>query len=294
MIIDAHQHVWDLDRVRYDWLGPHLSLINKTFTQDDAQAELRTAGIDGVVLVQAADNAEDTDYMVEVARDHPEVLGVVGYLPLEDPDRTAAGIERFATDPLLVGIRNLIHDRPDPDFLIRPEVIESLGLLAEAGLAFDVVSVLPRHLEHVPVLAERHPSLRLIIDHLSKPPLGSADQEPFGSADSRRWHDLIARAAEHPRVYAKLSGLYPGTDPDSWTTESIRPFVEHAIESFGPARLMYGGDWPVSITAGGYQRVWQGLQPIFAGLGDNDRVRVLSGTAIDVYRIDPVRLAALT
>ncbi len=136
MIIDAHQHVWDLDRVRYDWLGPHLPLINKTFTQEDAEVELAAAGIDGVVLVQAADNAEDTDYLLEVAGDHAEVLAVVGYLPLEDPDRTAAGIERFAADPLVVGIRNLIHDREDPDFLIRPEVIESLGLLADgrAGL----------------------------------------------------------------------------------------------------------------------------------------------------------------
>ena len=141
-------------------------------------------------------------------------------------------------------------------------MIESLGLLADAGLAFDVVSVLPRHLEHVPVLAERHPSLRLIIDHLSKPPIGSVDHEP--------WHSLIARAAEHPHVYAKLSGLYPGEDPEGWTTESIKPFVDHAVESFGPGRLMYGGDWPVSITAGGYQRVWQGLQPIFAALGDSD------------------------
>ena len=285
MIIDAHQHIWDLERARYDWLGPDLPLINRTFTQDDAAGELRAAGIDGVVLVQAADNAEDTASMLETAGDHAEVVAVVGYLPLEDPERTATGIERFAADPLLVGVRNLIHDRADPDFLIRPEVIESLGLLADAGLAFDVVSVLPRHLEHVPVLAERHPTLRLVIDHLSKPPIGSADHEP--------WRSLISRAAEHPNVSAKVSGLYPGTDPERWTTESIRPFVDHALETFGPARLMYGGDWPVSITAGGYQRVWQDLQPIFAALGDNERTRLLSDTAIDTYRIDPVRLAAL-
>src|SRR5690606_12894074 len=139
--------------------------------------------------------------------------------------------------------------------------------------------------EHVPVLAERYPSLRLIIDHLSKPPIGSDDHEP--------WAGLIARAAEHPNVYAKVSGLYPGTDPENWSTSSIRPFVEHALEVFGPSRLMYGGDWPVSVTAGGYQRVWQGLWPIFAGLPAAARDRILSGTAIEVYRIDPARLAAL-
>jgi len=285
MIIDAHQHIWDLDRARYDWLGPHLPSINKTITQEDARPELLAAGIDGTVLVQAADNAEDTEYMLATARDHAEVVAVVGYVPLEDPRRVEAELDRLAGDPVLVGIRNLIHDREDPDFLIRPEVVTSLGLLADAGLSYDVVSVLPRHLEHVPVLAERYPSLRLIIDHLSKPPIGSDDHEP--------WAGLIARAAEHPNVYAKVSGLYPGTDPENWSTSSIRPFVEHALEVFGPSRLMYGGDWPVSVTAGGYQRVWQGLWPIFAGLPAAARDRILSGTAIEVYRIDPARLAAL-
>ncbi|HLT60110.1 MAG TPA: amidohydrolase family protein [Microlunatus sp.] len=285
MIIDAHQHIWDLDRARYDRLGPHLPSINKTITQEDARPELLAAGIDGTVLVQAADNAEDTEYMLATARDHAEVVAVVGYVPLEDPRRVEAELDRLAGDPVLVGIRNLIHDREDPDFLIRPEVVTSLGLLADAGLSYDVVSVLPRHLEHVPVLAERYPSLRLIIDHLSKPPIGSDDHEP--------WAGLIARAAEHPNVYAKVSGLYPGTDPENWSTSSIRPFVEHALEVFGPSRLMYGGDWPVSVTAGGYQRVWQGLWPIFAGLPAAARDRILSGTAIEVYRIDPARLAAL-
>lgn len=291
MIIDAHQHIWDLDRVRYDWLGPEAGPIFRTFTQEDANAELKEAGVDGSVLVQAADNAEDTEFMLEAARDHREVVAVVGYLPLEHPDRVAAGIERLAGDPLLVGIRNLIHDREDPDFLILPEVVESLGMLARAGLAYDVVAVLPRHLEHVSTLAERHPDLRLIIDHLSKPPID--DHGPFGPAEDGRWTELITRAAEHPNVFAKLSGLYPVRDPQDWTTASLRPFVDQALASFGPARLMYGGDWPVSITAGGYQRTWQGLRPLIDALPPADRARVLAGTAIEVYRIDAERLDAL-
>ena len=285
MIIDAHQHVWDLERARYDWLGTDHGPIFRTFTEEEVLPELRACGVDGVVLVQAADNAEDTALMLETAAAHPEVVGVVAYLPLEDPAETAVRLPALADDPLVVGIRNLIHDRPDPDFLIRPEVRESLGLIAAAGLAFDVVSVLPRHLEHVPVLAAEHPHLRLVVDHLSKPPIGSDVLEP--------WRTLLSRAAEHPNVHAKVSGLYPGSDPKAWSTDTVRPVIAHAVELFGPDRLMYGGDWPVSVLAGGYTAVWDGLHPVIAELGPRASRAVLGGTAVTVYGIDPGRLAAL-
>jgi L-fuconolactonase len=286
VIIDAHQHVWDLRRARYDWLGPEHGPIYRTIAEDEVLPELRACGVDGVVLVQAADNAEDTALMLETAARHLEVVAIVGYLPLEDPAETAARLPDLADDPLVVGVRNLIHDRPDPDFLVRPEVRESLGLLAAAGLAFDVVSVLPRHLEHVPVLAAEHPDLRLVVDHLSKPPIGSDVLEP--------WRTLLARAAEHPNVYAKVSGLYPGSDPTAWSTDTVRPVVAHAAELFGPERLMYGGDWPVSVLAGGYTAVWQGLHPVITELGPEASSLVLGGTAVAVYGIDPARLAALS
>ena len=286
MIIDAHLHVWDLQRARYDWLGAAHGPIFRTVTEDEVLPELRACGVDGVVLVQAADNAEDTALMLETAASHPEVVAVVAYLPLEDPAETAARLPALAGDPLVVGIRTLIHDRPDPDFLLRPEVRESLGLLAAAGLAFDVVSVLPRHLEHVPVLATEHPDLRLVIDHLSKPPIGEGSVEP--------WWSLVAVAAEAPLVHAKVSGLYPGAAPDTWTPEAIRPFVDRALEVFGPTRLMYGGDWPISTAAGVYDRVFDGVRSVLSGLSDAEREEIWSGTARRFYRIDESRLAAVT
>lgn len=285
MIIDAHQHVWDLDRARYAWLGPRHGPIRRTVTQEEVLPELRRCGVDGVVLVQAADEAEDTALMLEVAARHPEVVAVVAYVPLEDPARAAEQLPALAADPLVVGIRNLVHDRPDPDFLLRPEVQESLALVAAAGLAYDVVGVLPRHLEHVATLAERHPGLRLVVDHLGTPPIGRGEQEP--------WRSLLSRAAAHPNVHAKVSGLYPGDEPRRWTTESIRPFVRHALAEFGADRLMYGGDWPVSVLAGGYTRVWSGLQPLVAELGEAAARALLGGTAVRCYGIDPGRLAAL-
>jgi L-fuconolactonase len=146
--------------------------------------------------------------------------------------------------------------------------------------------VLPEHLALVPTLVERHPGLRIVIDHLAKPPIGLADAEP--------WWSLIARAAESPTVYAKVSGLYSAAgNSGSWTPDAIRPYLGRAIDCFGADRLMYGGDWPISVLSGGYDRVWGGLTVLFDELGERERAKILSGTARDFYRIDPLRIAAL-
>jgi L-fuconolactonase len=284
MIIDAHQHVWDLDRSPYQWIGPHVPVFNRTYTFEEARPYLARNGVAAAVLVQADDHDGDTDLMLEVADRHPQVAGIVAYVPLDRPDEAAARLAELRRDDRIVGVRNLIHDLPDPDWILRPEVDEGLGVLESAGVAFDYVAVLARHLSHVPVLSERHPDLRIVIDHLSKPPIGEDSVEP--------WWTLIARAAENPNVHAKISGLYPGADPGSWTPSSIRPFVGRALELFGPARLMYGGDWPVSVAAGGYDRVFEGLATVLEGLSEKDRAEVYAGTAARFYRIAPARLEA--
>ena len=284
MIIDAHQHVWDLGRSPYAWLGPHVPQWNRTFTFEELRPQLVRNGVDATVLVQSDDHDGDTELMLEVADRHPEVAAIVAYVPLDRPDIAAERLAQLRKDTRVVGIRNLIHDLPDPDWILRPEVDEGLGVLEQAGVTFDYVAVLPRHLEHVPTLSERHPGLRIVIDHLAKPPIGEADREP--------WWSLIAAAAENPLVHAKLSGLYPGAAPETWTPESIRPFVDQALEVFGPSRLMYGGDWPISTAAGGYDHVFTGLSDVLSGLSDAEREQIYSGTARRFYRIDDHRLPA--
>ena len=283
-VIDAHQHVWDPARAEYDWLGPELAPINGAMSFEDLAPELRAAGVDFTVQVQSADNPEDTALMRASAADHPEVVGIVGFAPLDDADGTAATLDAWAGDSLMVGVRNLIHNKPDPDWLLRPEVAASLEILEQRGVPLDVVAVLPRHLELIPILSARHPALRMVIDHLGKPPIGLASREP--------WTSLIAAAAENRHVHAKISGLYSATaDMGAWTTAAIRPFFDRALESFGPDRLMYGGDWPIAVLAGGYTRVWEGLQPLFEGLEPEEREQVLGRTAQQFYRIDRARLS---
>ena len=274
MIIDAHQHVWDLDRSPYAWLGPHVPQWNRTFTFEELRPHLVRNGVDATVLVQSDDHDGDTDLMLEVADRHPEIAAIVAYVPLDRPDVAADRLAQLRKDPRVVGIRNLIHDIPDPDWILRPDVDDGLGVLERAGVTFDYVAVLPRHLEHVPTLSERHPGLRIVIDHLAKPPIGEAGREP--------WWSLIETAAENPLVHAKLSGLYP------WDRESIQPFVDRALDVFGPGRLMYGGDWPISTAAGGYDQVFEGLSAALSGLSDDDREQIYSATARRFYRITTV------
>lgn len=285
MIIDAHQHVWDLTKAEYTWLTPDYGPIYRTIEMDEVKPSLARAGVVGTVLVQSADNAEDTANMLAVAADNPVVVGVVAYVPLDRPEDAAAQLEVLRRDPLVVGVRNLIHEIPDPDWLLRPEVDEGLGVLEAAGVPFDLVAVLPRHLELVPIISERHPRLNIVIDHLAKPPIGLADREP--------WWSLIAATAANPRVFGKVSGLYSATaDPAAWTAEQVRPFLDHALDVFGPSRLMYGGDWPVSLIAGGYDRVWDGLSGLFAGLRPEERDQILGATAKAFYRLSEQRLAS--
>jgi L-fuconolactonase len=252
----------------------------------ELKPSLARAGVDATVLVQSADNDEDTKLMLDVAAANPEIVAVVAYAPLGSPVDAAATLESFRDNSLIVGVRNLIHNIPDPEWLLRPEVDEGLGLLEDAGLSFDLVAVLPEHLALVPTLTERHPRLRIVLDHLAKPPIGLADPEP--------WWTLIETAAASPTVYAKVSGLYSATaDSGSWSPESIRPYLHRALDCFGADRLMYGGDWPISVLSGGYDRVWDGLTVLFDELPEADRARILGTTALEFYRIDPHRIEAL-
>jgi hypothetical protein len=163
--VDAHQHVWNPATADYPWLTPDLTVLDREYDQPDVAAELRTAGIDLTVLVQAADNLEDSENMFRVAAGDPLIAGVVAWVPLDDVTAAEKILDRWAGRPV-VGIRHLIHIEPDPRWVLRPDVSAGLDLLAERGLAFDVCAETPELLATVPALAAAHPNLRLVVDHL--------------------------------------------------------------------------------------------------------------------------------
>lgn len=283
IMIDAHQHIWDRSRSPYAWLdNDGLEPIRRDIGLAEGLAHLDRAGIDGTILVQADDTAADTELMIEAGAD-PRVVGVVGWVPLDRPQE----IEQMLSDrsPLLVGVRNLIHDLPDPDWALSDPVGQGLTVLERSGLPLDVPAVLPRHLEVVAMIADRHPDLTIIIDHLAKPPVGLADREP--------WWTLIGEAAIRPNVLAKVSGLYAaGADMAAWTPADLVPFTDRALEVFGVDRLIYGGDWPVAILGGDYERTWAGIQHCLASVGEAEKEAILGDNAIRWYGLDPQRVEA--
>lgn len=276
--IDAHQHFWDPSRGGYRWLTANPAEINRRFGFEDLAPHLAAHHVDGTVLVQADDTGADTDAMFDVAAAHPEIRGVVAYVPLHLPELAAERLAGLQQRERFSGVRNLIHDRPDPDWLLRADVAEGLGLLERAGVSFDLVTNQLRHLEHVDHLSERFPDLRLVVDHLGKPPVKTADVEP--------WATLLRRAAANPLAYAKVSGLYPAVgDWRDHQPADLRPWIDVALDAFGPQRLMIGSDWPVNVLAGGYDVVWPNLVQVLDDYGPDVREAVLGRTAAECYRL---------
>lgn len=277
-IIDTHQHLWDLDRVEYAWLTPEFGVLYRTYTAAELEPQLAPAGVTYTVMVQSANNYEDTEFMFEQVEAHDWMVGVVGWVPLLRPDEAAQAVERFKKNPYFKGVRHLIHNEPDPRWLLQPQVIDGLKILAANNLTFDVVATLPEHMECIPVIGEKIPELKMVIDHLGQPPI------PSGGLG--RWADDLKAAAENPRVYAKISGL--GTTSgnfEGWQADDLKPYIDYAIETFGPQRCMCGGDWPVSVLAGGYVKAWQAYRQVLAGRPVSEQEQILNSTARDFYRL---------
>ena len=276
--IDAHQHFWGLGKVDYPWLTPsHYAAIHRDFEPEDLEPLLRAAGIAHTITVQAANSLADTDAMLARADRHAWIAGVTGWIPLLQPQAAEHALERYGRHPAFRGVRHLVHDEPDPDWLLRAPVWESLALVAERGVVFEIPAVFPRHLIHVPALAEALPALKLVIDHLAKPPIAAGELEP--------WATQLAAAATYPNVYAKVSGLNTAADPERWSAADLLPFVDVALERFGPDRLMFGSDWPVCLMAGDYEQVWRATLQVLEGAPRATHDAVLGGTASTLYRL---------
>jgi L-fuconolactonase len=280
MIVDSHQHFWDLDEVAYPWLVPEYGPIYRTFTPAELEPQLAAAGIDRTVLVQSANSYEDTDSMLRHAAAHDWIGAVVGWVPLDEPARAAQKLDdTYLANPWFKGVRHLNHTEPDPDWLVRPTVVDGLRVLEERGLVLEVVAIHPLHLGHIPRLARACPGLPIVVDHLAKPPILSGD---YGA-----WKADLRAAAQHPNVHAKVSGLNTAADPLTWTAADLQESVGFALEVFGPKRLMFGSDWPVAILAGDYAKVWRETNVVLDSLGidPGDRAAILGENAASLYSI---------
>jgi len=271
MRIDAHQHFWQLARGDYGWLTADLAPIHRDFGPADLAPLLRAANIDRSILVQAAPTMAETDFLLGIAAVSQSVAGVVGWTDFDAPD-AAAQVAEMARNRLLVGLRPMIQDIADPDWMLSPAVNRALAAMQASGLVFDAL-VKPVHLAPLLTLARRHPGLSMVIDHCAKPDIAG------GGFDD--WAAGLAPLAALPNLRIKLSGLLTEAARDK--PETVLPYIAHALALFGPERAMFGSDWPVLLLAAEYADWVAMAEAALADLPIAAQARVMGGTAAEFY-----------
>ena len=275
--VDAHHHFWQLSRpFRYGWLdAPALSRIRRDYLPDDLKPLILAEGVDRTVFVQTQHDLEENRWALGLAERHPFLAGVVGWVDLASDDAERQLIE-FRANPKFVGVRHVVQDEPDDNFLVREEVLRGLRVLERHGVPFDVL-IYVKHLRHVPTLARAMPGLPMVIDHLAKPRIKERSLDD--------WLPDFRAAAVFPNVFCKLSGMVTEADWKGWTADDLRPYVQTALECFGPERLMFGSDWPVCELAATYGQVKRALVDSLGPISETEREAIFGGTATRFYRL---------
>jgi L-fuconolactonase len=269
--IDAHQHFWSLRRQRHPWIEQG-SVLDRDFVPADLTPLNVAAGIDGTIAVQAAQTVTETDWLLRLAREAPSVLGVVGWAPLDDPEDLT--LDRLGADPLCVGVRPMLQDLPDDDWIaaaVRPRELERI---AAHGLVFDLLTY-PRQLAGALRAFERVPELVVVVDHLSKPSYGT---QPGA------WGEHMRALAARPNTYCKLSGIVTEIGA-GWCADAARRHVDVVLDAFGPERVLFGSDWPVCLLAASHAEVVELADALTRSLTSTERVAVFGGNAARVYGV---------
>ncbi|MFJ1896327.1 amidohydrolase family protein [Streptomyces sp. NPDC088115] len=276
-IVDAHHHIWDLSVRDQEWItGEELAPLRRDFSLADLEPEARANGVTATVLVQTVTVPEETPEFLALADGSDLVAGVVGWSDLTAPDitDTLAALRELPGGDRLVSLRHQVQSEPDPEWLLRPDVLRGLTAVAGAGLVYDLV-VQPHQLPAAVRAAGLLPGLTFVLDHAGKPPIATGGLHP--------WADDLRALAALPNTVCKLSGLVTEADPHNWTVEDLRPYADTVVDAFGPTRLMFGSDWPVCRLAATYTEVVKAAHTLVSGLGPGERAAVLATTAERVY-----------
>ncbi|MCA9264180.1 MAG: amidohydrolase family protein [Planctomycetales bacterium] len=274
--IDAHQHFWDRSHTEFDYRWqetPDLAPICRTYVPTDLAPHLAMARIDKSIVVQTQHNLGENDWSLQLADQYDWVAGVVGWIDLASPaceDQLLAVLNH----PRFVGIRHITQDEPDDDFIVRDDIRRGLRVLEKHQVPFDLLFFV-KHLRHAARLAAEFPDLPMVIDHLAKPEIKARRMD--------NWLPHLQAAAKFPNVFCKLSGMVTEASWQTWTVDDLRPYVERALESFGPDRCMYGSDWPVCELAATYEQVHEALTKLVESLSDDEQSAIFGRTATEFY-----------
>ncbi len=275
--IDAHQHYWQPLRGDYDWMPKDDPILARAYAPRDLEPRLKAHGIEKTVLVQAAATVYESEYLLGIADATDSVAGVVGWVDFERPD-DIEHLRRLAAHPKFLGVRPMIQDIPDVNWMLRDDVQWGFRAVCDLGLTFDALGF-PAHLDNFLTLLKRYPDMRVVIDHCMKPRIRDHAQAPEAF---RHWADGMARLADQTGAFCKFSGLVTEARED-WTIGDLRPCADHVVQSFGADRLMWGSDWPVCRLRAPYDRWRATAQELVADLDAADRAWVFGGSAVKFY-----------
>jgi len=280
-VIDAHHHFWQRSQpFDYRWLdAPGNEAIAGDFLPADLLPHLKAAGVDRTVLVQTQHTLDENRWALSLAAEHDFIAGVVGWIDLASADCEQQLLE-FKRQPKFVGVRHITQDEPDDDFIVRPDVLAGLKVLEKHQVPFDLLFYV-KHLKHAVTVAQQVPDLPLVIDHLAKPKIR---QQSFDD-----WRPAFEAAAACPNMFCKLSGMVTEADHANWCVKDLKPYVETALDLFGPARLMFGSDWPVCELAGSYEQVSDALKATLGPLSPSESAAIFGETARAFYQLDVAR-----
>lgn len=274
-IIDSHQHFWQIGRFQYDWMSSSDKVLYKDFLPHAMEKVMRENNVVKSVAVQAHQSIDETLWLLDLAEEFDFIGGVVGWVDLQS-ENFADQIKKPVNYPKFKGVRHLVQDEPEDDWIIKPNVMKSIKALADYNLTYDIL-VFPRHLKYVKTLIENCPENRFVIDHLAKPPIAEGKISD--------WAADIKKLAEYSNVFCKLSGLVTEADHKNWTAEDLRPFVEVAFDSFGVERLMFGSDYPVCLLAADYGQVVETYQAFFNQLNETEKNKIFNENAAHFYNL---------
>ena len=274
-IIDTHHHFWNYSAKEYDWINDDMKAIRKDFLPVDLLKEIKAAGVDGAVSVQARQTVEESDWLLGMAEKNDFLKGVVGWVDLRGKG-VDKDLERLAKHKKFKGVRHVVQGEPDDNFILGAAFNEGIKKLLKYDLRYDIL-ILEKHLKPSIAFVDKHPKQVFILDHIAKPRIKERVLSP--------WRENMLELAKRPNVYCKISGMLTEADWKKWSAADLAPYFDTTLQAFGPKRLMLGSDWPVMLVAGKYKQWVEMVKQVVSRYSAAEQDRILSKNAVEAYKL---------
>jgi len=275
MRIDSHQHFWKYDSSQYGWIQAG-SVLERSYLPSDLLAELVESKIDGCIAVQARQDLAENEFLLGLAKEHSFIQGVVGWIDLQSA-MASEQASSFAGQDKAIGVRHVVQDEPDADFMKRPAFRRGIAALEPLGLAYDIL-IYWHQLEDAIDLVKNFPNQNFVLDHIAKPAIAKGLMQP--------WHSNITTLGSFPNVSCKVSGMVTEADHQNWNASQLKPYFDKVLNAFGPSRLLFGSDWPVIRLAAEYQIFLGAIQEFISPLSESEIDGIMGLNAARIYRLD--------